>query len=375
MLVIKNFNREYLRSGFLIFGLIGILILFSGFKNSLKQVNEIKEIKEANDIAVQSTLYRKLIERVGPEKAQDELFKSGLPFTGQTHLLNHVVGDYLYEKFSTKGLVFCRDYFLSSCYHGFILHAIADGGMEAVFQIFAECQKYGRAISDQCAHGMGHGFLANQGYKNLLGALKTCDEAITTIPNFPAFNCYDGVFMENIWAVHDGSPSPDRWVKKDDLFYPCSDPRIKSKYLKGCWSNQPSLVYQEFQVNIRKIAMDLCNKVENSNNKKMCFDGLARQIHPLSHGDIKEMIDLCGLMPNGTWKNYCLVVNAGAAYSVGDRILPFEICSSLEEKGKPDCYERLWGVMDAYKKPEEDLKKTCEKVSEVEWRKVCQNIF
>lgn len=350
--------------------------VFSNSKNGNKNTNfveEIEKIKSITDVAQQSKYYRELIIRVGPEKAQDELFRSGLPFTGQTHLLNHEVGNYLYEKFGSGGLLQCKDYFLSSCYHGFLLNVIANGGLPEVAKSFVECQKAGPTTSSQCAHGIGHGFLANEGYKNLTDALKVCDTALASIPGFPAFNCYDGIFMENIWAVHDGAPSPDRWVKPDDPMYPCNDPRIEDKYLLGCWSNQPSLAYQLFRGDIKKVADNVCVKVKQAEFQNMCFDGLARQIHPLTNGSATKTIELCGLMPSQKWKDFCVSVNAGASYSVGDRTVPFEVCSLMDSPGKTDCYGRVFSMMKAYKKPGDNLRQLCNNISDSEWRQKCHN--
>ncbi len=359
---------------FVILLLVLFLTLFwtSNIQNESRQEQvEIKEIKATSDIKKQGELYKKLIDRVGAKKAQEDLFKSGLPFTGQTHLLNHTVGDYLYEKYGPKGLLQCKDYFLSSCYHGFILHAIADGGIPKVAQAFDECRKKGPAVFSQCAHAIGHGFLANVGYKNLTKALKTCDEATRAMPEFPAFNCHDGVFMENIWAVHDGEPSKDRWIKPSDMQYPCDDPRIDLKYVLACWSNQPSLLYQQFQGDIKKVA-NVCGEVTSEANQKMCFDGLSRQIHPLTEGKASKTLELCSLMPSQKWNNFCLSVNAGASYAVGDRNVPFEICANINTDGKEDCYSRLFSNIRAYVRPNENLKTLCLKVTDIDFRKKCQ---
>ncbi|TSC78041.1 MAG: Uncharacterized protein G01um101424_175 [Parcubacteria group bacterium Gr01-1014_24] len=364
----------------------GILSPGKAFQKNNSPSAEITGIQATQNLDEQVKLYTKLIERVGPQQAQEDLFKSGLPFTGQTHLLNHTVGDYLYLKYGSAGLLQCQDYFLSSCYHGFILHAIGDGGMPKVAEAFGYCRKEGPTVYSQCAHAMGHGFLANVGYKNLVQALKTCDEAVNTMPGFPAFNCYDGVFMENIWAVHDGEPSPDRWVKQSDMEYPCNDKRIDDKYLLGCWSNQPSLVYQFYKGDVKKVA-DVCLGVKKPEFQQMCFDGLARQIHPLTKGEVSKTFELCNLMPSLKWNNYCVSVNAGSSYAVGDRSTPFEICANINggglpasggaegDQGKQDCYSRIFSTIRAYAKLEEDIKKLCSKISETEWRKKCEEIL
>jgi len=356
---------------FLVFVSVFYFRFFNGDNKAVaKEI--IGQIKQASSLDKQAKLYREMIEKIGPEYAQEELYRSGLPFNGQTHLLNHVIGDYLYEKYGSAGLVKCRDYFLSSCYHGFVLHVIGKDGMTGVAKTFNECLKHGPAVYAQCAHAVGHGFLANAGYKNLTKALETCDQAIRDIDQFPAFNCYDGVFMENIWAVHeDGSPSPDRWVKKEDPFFPCNDPRIGDKYQLGCWSNQPTLMYQLFGGDIQKVGLK-CDQMENDKNKEMCFDGLARQIHPITHGSVSKVFELCGLMPSFKWNNYCVGVNALSSYGVGDRISPFELCANIHPGGKRSCYDKLFSIMKAYKKDGEDLKKLCLKISDLDLRKQCE---
>lgn len=376
----QNLEKSILIAGIIAVSLFlafqfGILSLGTRFQKDNSSNSEIAGIKATQNLDEQVKLYTELIKRVGPGEAQEDLFKSGLPFTGQTHLLNHTVGDYLYQKYGPAGLLQCQDYFLSSCYHGFILHAIGEGGMPEVGKVFAECRKSGQTVFSQCAHAIGHGFLANVGYKNLTEALKTCDQAINTMPEFPAFNCYDGVFMENIWAVHEGEPSPDRWVKPSDVEYPCNDNRIEDKYILACWSNQPSLAYRFFEGDVKKVADNLCAKVKRPEHQQMCFDGLARQIHPLTEGQSRKTLELCSLMPSMKWNNFCVSVNAGASYSVGDRNVPYEVCADVVAEGKEECYGRIFSMMRAYQKPGEDLKNLCAKVSDQNFRQKCEGMF
>ena len=329
---------------------------------------EIEKIKLAKNIDEQVTLYLTLIERVGPVQAQEQLFRSGLPFTGQTHLLNHSVGEYLYEKYGSAGLTKCKEYFLSSCYHGLLIMAIAAEGMPGVSKIMEECRKSGPAVFTQCAHAVGHGFLANSGYKNLTEALALCDQVDLPSGLFPLFNCYDGVFMENIWAVHeDGTPSPDRWVKEDDSFYPCNDKRIDKKYHLACWSNQPALMYQQFWGDIRKTGLE-CNKVRDRENKGMCFNGLSRQIHPITAGSVDSVFEMCGLLPTG-WNNYCVNTNAFAYFGVGDMELPFAICNRvIGQENRAECYKGLIGLIKSY---EGNHEKLCGKINDIVWKNAC----
>lgn len=334
---------------------------------------EITQIKVTQDLKQQVVLYKKLIDRVGPVAAQDDLEVSGLPFTGQTHLLNHTVGEYLYQKEGVSGLKDCREYFLASCYHGFILNAIAVGGIPEVVKVMETCKQEGiNTVYPQCAHAVGHGFLAFIGYKNLTKALTMCDSMTQNIADFPSFNCQDGVFMENIWALHDGNgPSPDRWVKDSDPVYPCDDKRIDSKYLLACWSNQPSLMYQQFRGDLKKVA-DQCAKITPANLEDMCYNGLSRQIHPIAAGSLDKTFQLCSLL-GGQWTDYCININDTASFSVGDRSLPFAICEKIDAAGKDQCYQGLVGMINAYAKSPDEHSSWCDKVTDSTWQERCKN--
>jgi len=333
---------------------------------------EIQQIKTTSALDEQVRWYIKLIERVGSEQAQEDLLHSGLPFTGQTHLLNHAVGDYLYEKYGASGLAKCKDYFLASCYHGFILHAIGFG-LDEIDAVMAECKKGGTPVISQCAHALGHGFLAWVGYSNLIEALGLCDGMSGRMDQFPLFNCHDGVFMENVWGVHEGVPSPERWVDSKDPIYPCNDPRIDNKYLNGCWSNQPTLIYEFFNGDVRKIGEE-CLKVDNPHHKKTCFNGLARLIHPITEGSVDTTFQLCALMPSG-WINYCITTIAIADFSVGGRDTSFKICARIDESVKESCYNSLYGMISIYTNTPEEHNELCSKIQEDEWQQKCIKVL
>lgn len=339
-----------------------------------KRSSEIDSIKLTKSLDQQVVLYKKLLERVGPERAQEELLRSGLSFDGQTHLLNHTVGDYLYDKYKTAGLSFCKDYFLSSCYHGFVIRAVAAGGLNELIDVMEACWKKGQHVAVQCAHAIGHGFLAWVRYANLTKALSNCDQLSKQSENFPLYNCHDGVFMENIWAVHEnGKPSKDRWLKTNDALYPCNDPRIDSRYIQACWSNQPMRMYQMFNGDLGRVGQE-CLKLTNTIYQKTCFDGLARQIHPLTKGSIQETFKLCSSLPP-LWIDPCVISIAKAAFSVGDKNIPFELCSRIHENERQTCYETLADIISAYTKNDPQERKTlCDKIPNIAFRQnACAN--
>lgn len=367
-----NAIKKYLPLLLAVIVLAALLVFFRG-QSKLQPVQgpspEIAGITATEDLDGQVKLYRQLIERVGPIQAQEELLASGLPFTGQTHLLNHTVGDVLYEKFGAKGLVHCKEYFLASCYHGFILHIIGDGDSSVLKDVFAACRSEGLPVIAQCSHALGHGFLADSGYKNLPVALKRCDELTKMVTDFPLYNCHDGVFMENIWAVHEGSRSADVWLSEKDLIYPCSAGNIADEYKNACWSNQPAYLYQEFDGNISTVS-GVCTAIENQEWQQTCFNGLSRQIHPIAAGSRERTFQLCSLLL-AAWQNYCVTTNAISSFSVGDRKVSYELCAMLGGAAKVSCYQGLFGSMSVYAKTAGEYQGFCQKVLEPFWREQC----
>jgi hypothetical protein len=302
---------------------------------------EIITIKQTQNEKERELAYRHLLDRVGAVEAQEELQKSGLPYDGNSHLLNHIAGFWIYEKYGNTGIGYCRDYFLSSCYHGFLIQFIAKNGIDKLDVVMDSCWKRGVSPAQQCAHAVGHGLLAWDGYKNLPQALSDCDRVATISENFPSYNCYDGVFMENHWALHDGGkPSVDRWFDPSDPTYPCYDSRIGEKFRKACWSNQPQMAYREiFQGDLQKTS-DLCLSVTNDEYQVTCFDSVARQIQPMTNSNPYMVYTYCNKMPDG-WQTPCINSIANAYFSQGDSVLPFTLCDMAPKADQEACYSML----------------------------------
>ncbi|WP_156824752.1 hypothetical protein [Methylocystis rosea] len=313
----------------------------------------------------QQALIQKLVLRLGPETAQDEIYRSGLPFTGETHLVIHTVGSLIYEKFGSNGVSRCRPHFLGACYHGFLIAAVAEHGPKSISDAWQQCREGGPEVTRQCAHGAGHGLLIWNNY-SIPEALQACD-SMAGISDFASFNCYDGVFMENVWGAHGhdhghlAARTADIQTNRrsnhlvshsladaKDLDYPCNDNRIKMKYLPACWGNQVSILYEAFHGDLAKIAQK-CFSLPEVANKEFCLNGLARQIQPLTGGSADEAFRLCAMASTGQWKQDCLIINAEAAFALGDRSnAPFQICRRLEGATRDACYQKLSSLITLY---------------------------
>ena len=328
---------------------------------------EIEKILALRTVNEQEPELLKLLNRVGPEVAQEELYGSGLPFTGETHLLVHTIGNFIYKNYGSEGLKLCKNYFLSACYHAFIINDLADNGMEGLAKTIQLCGEAGVPVLSQCSHAAGHGFVAWNDY-DLISALPMCDELGDKGGNVPLFNCYDGVFMENLFGVHAGEPSPKRWIKEDDRHYPCNDPRIPKKYLPGCWANQASLMYQMYRGNLEKVA-EGCDAVVNPDHKETCYNNFARQIHPETLGKTDKAFELCKNATGKKWQNYCLNTLVAAAFSVGDQEkMPFEICNRISDLEKKQCYDILFGLISLYSPNKSRASALCDIISDSLYR-------
>ncbi|OGY09548.1 MAG: hypothetical protein A2700_01395 [Candidatus Blackburnbacteria bacterium RIFCSPHIGHO2_01_FULL_44_64] len=306
-----------------------------------KSIPEMKDIL-SDDQTTRLKATRKLAERVGVEESLEILEHSSLPHTGEGHLAVHQIGFYAYQTHGLDSILHCRDYFLFACYHGAIIEAATDQGFEAVAQMTDKCKQFSTRYF-QCVHAAGHAILAIWGYQNLTDALKTCDDLYAKETQFPeaVSSCHNGAFMENLFGVHDwetGREAERTWLSEDPYF-PCNG--VDDKYQKGCWLNQAARIYQMNKGDISKTA-ELCQKVGDPQHTTWCMDNLARQIHPLTAGDITRSFSLCGLVGDA-WREHCIVVNAGAYYSVGGREEAIAICRRVVPETKEKCYQTILG--------------------------------
>ena len=312
-------------------------------KNILSQDQNVPEMKDilGSDQTARLKAARKLVERVGVERALEILEHSALPHTGEGHLVVHQIGFYAYKKYGTDAILKCKDYFLYACYHGAIIEAASDQGLGGITKMTDKC-KASPVRYFQCVHAAGHAIMAMWDY-DLPKALKTCDDLYEKETQFPEAlsSCHNGAFMENLFGVHDwgkGKVIKRDWLS-DDPYFPCN--AFEEKYQKGCWLNQAARIYQMNNGDVAKTAT-LCQEIGNDQYTAWCMDNLARQIHPLTNGDPARAFQLCQ-QEGQDWYDNCLVVNAGSFYSVGGRDEAIFICQNVPPDLKTECYQKLIG--------------------------------
>lgn len=306
-----------------------------------KEAPELKEILESKDQDTRLKAARRLVERVDVEEALEILEHSTLPHTGEGHLVVHQIGFYAYSKYGVDAILKCKDYFLYACYHGAIIEAASGEGFDAIVKMTNRCKEFSVRYF-QCVHAAGHSILAMWDY-DLPKALDTCDSLYEKESDFPEAlsSCHNGAFMENLFGVHDwgtGKEVVREWLS-DDPYFPCN--YFSEKYQRGCWLNQAARIYQMNNGDLVKTS-EICQQVENPQYVEWCMDNVARQIHPLTNGDPAKSFELCQQTGLG-WYDHCLVVNAGAFYSVGGRDQAIFICQNVPPQLKSECYQRVIG--------------------------------
>lgn len=332
-------------------------------KYTPKDVEELGDIL-SSDQQIRLKAGRKLVERVDVEKALEILEHSDLPHTGEGHLVVHQIGFYAYQKYGADAILKCKDYFLFACYHGSIIEAASNQGFDGIREMTDKC-KASSARYFQCVHAAGHSILAIWNY-DLPNALKSCDKLYEKEAQFPEAltSCHNGAFMENLFGVHDWGTAeqPKRdWISQDPYF-PCN--AFSEKYQKGCWLNQAARIYQMKDGDLVK-TKEGCEAVGNSQYTAWCMDNLARQIHPLTNGDINQVFNLCAQLGD-YWMENCEVINAGSFFSVGDPDSAITICKILISSASPGavqaCFDNVIGQVASYPMDDSHRGELCRKI-------------
>jgi hypothetical protein len=291
----------------------------------------------------QRDAYRTLLEAIGPQA--QEVLLAHFPPNARTHALNHESGIYLYDTMGAAGIFECKNYFNGSCYHGFIERIIADRGIGALNDTIKLCSG-NRPIEQarECSHGVGHAFLVLTGYEHLPEAVAKCrsefagtDEAIG--------DCNDGVFMENNFGGFETPPS-DRWYDANDPQYPCDAPEIRADAIAhaSCWfmQSQATLsktMYPRFDGSMEKVAA-YCARIQDAEDKRVCDQGLARQIQFAAGADLSRIQANCALAyPKDPTQ--CEMDASDSAYAFGAEATAIALCdNSGTHIG--DCYNQLY---------------------------------
>lgn len=282
--------------------------------------------------------YASLVDLIGPTGAQWVM--KTVPNIPRLHMVNHVVGDFLYRTHGALGVGRCTDVLTYSCFHGFIAAAVYESGFDEISRVAAMCSGLeDREHELQCYHGMGHGFLEQVGYTELPSALALCDRMFPD--NEARERCFDGVFMENAFGPF-ATPPSDRWNQSDDPLYPCLDEALVPQAARrACIMTQGKGILSRGRApqiagDVVK-AFEYCTNIPNSSDKRWCFWGITWSLYALNAGNVESAWRECARV-SAPWRDECRWEVAQHAYYFGDRSRKvLTLCDGESETRRETC--------------------------------------
>jgi hypothetical protein len=293
----------------------------------------------AGNFECYETYYRAAVKDFGVAAAFDRL-KEQYPVNSyvqsQCHPLTHVIGQAaiaLYANVSeayTKGDGFCW----SGYYHGVMEGIVGKVGRENFPKMLNNfCSDIAGKASYSfdyfnCVHGLGHGVMA---YSNdeLFDSLDMCK---TLNGSWEKTSCYGGAFMENV--IIDNKNHFTKFLKKDDLLYPCN--AVDSEYKGQCYMMQTSYALKENGGNFQA-TFELCEKADPG-YEATCNQSLGRDASSRSYGNTTNLKNLCMLGKNTDQQTNCVIgaVKDVISYYHSDKQAA-EFCGLLEANLKDIC--------------------------------------
>ncbi len=271
-----------------------------------------------------SVEFTEIVDKNDPRVALSALrerIKSDPSVLRACHGISHIIGHAAYAKYKSfsKAMQF-QDEICTGYIHG-VIESLFIETSDLVQNIEIVCSPYslGSYMARGCYHGVGHGLMYYTD-QDLPRSLNFCDYYKN---DFARRNCINGVFMANFNTFQ--SDSVSKYLKDDDLFYPCKDQEPRHK--RDCYLYAP-MRYLSFAPNDYRGALKWCNGAESSyisvcaegvgtqaikENilkplpvEKMCAEGTPYQIEPcitgmimtyvIYHGSITEAETLCPLL-------------------------------------------------------------------------------
>jgi hypothetical protein len=114
-------------------------------------------------------------------------------------------------------------------------------------------------------------------------SLKTCDRLAS---DWDRRSCTGGVFMENLQTTY-GARS--RWLKDDDLLYPCN--AVAERHKHYCYDLAPSRILQATRYDFGKVAA-LCGNAERG-YVETCYQGMGREASGQTRLDPPRIVTIC----------------------------------------------------------------------------------
>jgi cytochrome c553 len=220
----------------------------------------------------------------------DQKIKTPGPIEADCHRIAHAIGGGALKHYNGnvgQAFVAGRPSCTSGYYHGILERAflgIAPSQLGSAARKFCADPVIRKSefIAYQCVHGLGHGLMIYTGY-DLPLSLHTCDKLQNA---WDGTSCTGGVFMENYQSSY-GVQS--RWLKNNDLLYPCDS--VAQRYKYYCYDLVTARILPKVGYNWTKAAK-VCRRSEPG-WVKVCFQSLGRDASGFTRLDPVRILRIC----------------------------------------------------------------------------------
>jgi hypothetical protein len=299
--------------------------------------------------------------REGPKEALD-LFDEKMaeqPIEADCHRIAHTIGAASLEHHDgsvAKALADGRSTCWSGYYHGVVERSFVGSTQ-------AELPKRSREICKdpdirrtsflayQCVHGLGHGLMIHTGY-DLPDSLRVCNKLETA---WDHDSCEAGVFMENVSSSY-GIKS--RWLRDNDLIYPCNE--VAEKYKLYCYLMVTSRILEANGYDWRK-TVATCRRSDRG-WIATCFQSLGRDASGNTRQNVPKILELCGLA--GEMTRECVY---GAARDItSNDASPRRaraLCESAAGQFRAYCFEGIGTIIGGFHAFREGRRAACRAVT------------
>jgi hypothetical protein len=231
----------------------------------------------------------------------------------------------------------------SGYYHGVIERAFGGVPRSEVAAIAAKLCT-GKEINRtyfllyQCVHGLGHGLMIYS-LNDLPYSLRVCDQLATA---WDQTSCTGGVFMQN-FLPGPMQIAPTRWVRKNDLLYPCDVVKARDKLY--CYLMVTSRILPVVHYDFRRAAA-WCRRAERG-WVPICFQSLGRDASGFSVQSPRKIVQLCRLA--GSLERDCIY--GGARDLTSNDAGPkraVRLCDLAPLSTRSRCYEGIGTILGAF---------------------------
>jgi len=205
-------------------------------------------------------------------------------------------------------------------------------------------------VAYQCVHGLGHGLMIYTDY-DLPRSLKICD---ALNGSWDQVSCTGGVFMENISSSY-GVKS--RWLKDDDLIYPCNT--VAKRHKVYCYLMVTSRILPAVGYDFAKTAR-MCRRSEPA-WVGTCYESLGRDASGQTRQDPVRIAQICRLAKRG--ESDCLY---GAARDItsnyADPQRAGELCRNAPAGYRERCFTGIGTIIGSIETTDAARRGSCRKV-------------